>query len=568
MSEMIIKNGCVVDPLNNIDCEVKDICVKDGKIVESVGNGATVIDAKGKLVYPGGFDMHTHIAGSKLNAGRMMRPEDSRKNIVARTDITRPQTGYTVPNTYAIGYNYAKLGYTTAFEAAIPILKARHTHEEFEDIPIIDKSGLTLFGNNWEVMDCIREGDMDKLTAYVAWGLKASRGYGVKIVNPGGVEEWGFGKNVHGIDDIVSNFDVTPAQIITSLSEVNERLNLPHAIHLHPNNLGHPGNYETTLATWDLLKGKTSKRDRPVLHSTHVMFHSFGGSNWGNVESKIDVIADYVNKNNHLSVDMGQLIFGSATTMTGDGPVQYANARMFKAKWSNGDVELEGGSGVVPLFYVAKVSAHAIMWAMGQELALRVEDPWRIALTTDHPNGGPFVNYPEVMALLMSSKKREDALTNVHKLASERTTLPELDRELTFSEIAIMTRAGTARLMGLQETKGHLGVGADADIAIYNIDPANIDQSVEHETIKKAFQKAAYTIKGGVVVVKDGEITATPMGTTIWVNATESIPAEAEAAMQKDMDKKFRNYYSLSKANYMVQDEYLSHSLEIKAGGN
>ena len=45
--------------------------------------------------------------------------------------------------------------------------------------------------------------------------------------------------------------------------------------------------------------------------------------------------------------------------------------------------------------------------------------------------------------------------------------LDDLDREYTLDEIAIITRAGPARLLGLRD-KGHLGVGADADVTIYD----------------------------------------------------------------------------------------------------
>ena len=45
-------------------------------------------------------------------------------------------------------------------------------------------------GNNWFVMEFIKNKELDKLAAYVAWILKVTKGYGVKIVNPGGVENW------------------------------------------------------------------------------------------------------------------------------------------------------------------------------------------------------------------------------------------------------------------------------------------------------------------------------------------------------------------------------------------
>ena len=493
-----------------------------------------------------------------------MRPEDTRSGISPRTKITRPCTGYTVPNVYAMGYRYAQMGYTTVFEAAQAIMKARHTHEELEEIPIIDKGALTLFGSNWPTMDFVREKNMDKLAAYVAWGLLASRGFGVKCVNPGGGEMWGFGKNVTGIDDVVPVFDVTPKEIIVSLMKVNEMLGLPHSVHLHCNNLGNPGNYKTTLASMELANQVKASKDRQVMHVTHLLFNSWGGTNWGDFESKADEVANYLNNHDNVTGDMGQMIFGSATTMTADGPKQYANAKLLHAKWSNGDVELEDASGVVPIYYVKQISVHAIMWAIGLELALLTKDPYKMLLTTDHPNGGPFVNYSEVIALLMSNKKRQEEIKTVHEAVHAKNKLPGLDRELDFSEIAIMTRAGTAKVLGLLDTKGHLGVGADADISIYDIKPDQIDPSVEHAKIKSAFSNAAYTIKGGQVVVKDGQITATPLGRTYWVDA--KVPEEHHTEMMKDIVKKFKNYYSIQLANYMVQDEYVTHPQVIKTG--
>ena len=46
------------------------------------------------------------------------------------------------------------------------------------------------------------------------------------------------------------------------------------------------------------------------------------------------------------------------------------------------------------------------------------------------------------------------------------TTLPSIAREYTWTEIATMTRAAPARLLGLKD-RGHLGPGAIADIAVY-----------------------------------------------------------------------------------------------------
>ncbi len=561
--ELLIKNGAVFDPANNIKGDKTDISIKDGKIVDKVSSKAAVLDAGGRLVLAGGVDAHSHIAGAKVNVGRMMRPEDMWAGIKPRTKITRPCTGYTVPNVYAMGYRYAQMGYTTVFEAAQAIMKARHTHEELEEIPIIDKGALTLFGSNWPTMDYVREKDMENLAAYVAWGLLASRGFGVKVVNPGGGEMWGFGKNVTGLNDVIPNFDVTPKDIIVSLMKVNEMLGLPHSVHLHCNNLGKPGNYRTTLESMELAKQVKPSKDRQVLHVTHIAFNAWGGTNWGDMISKADEVASFLNNNENVTTDMGQIIFGSATSMTADGPAQYALRKLLNARWGNGDVELEDASGVVPLTYYRQNLVHSIMWAVGLELALLTKNPYKVLLTTDHPNGGPFVNYSEVIALLMSSRKRQEEIKTLPPALNERTKLPGIERELDFKDIAVMTRAGPAKVLGLLDTKGHIGVGADADIAVYDIKPDQIDPSVEHAKIKRAFQSAAYTLKDGEVVVKNGQITATPMGRTFWVDA--AVPRGQNEIMMKDIRMKFKNYYSINLANYMVQDAYVTHPRVVKA---
>jgi len=62
--KLLIKNGHVVDPVNNIN-EVQDVLVKDAKI-SKVAKGINekanrTIDAQGKIIMPGIVDMHVHL---------------------------------------------------------------------------------------------------------------------------------------------------------------------------------------------------------------------------------------------------------------------------------------------------------------------------------------------------------------------------------------------------------------------------------------------------------------------------------------------------------------------------
>ena len=541
MGWLKIANGTVYDPANGIDGAVMDLWVKDGKMSASPTEPDIrpdkTIDATGLVVMPGGVDMHCHIAGPKVNVARKMRPEDKRKApVVRRSEFTRSGTTGSVPSTFATGYLYAGMGYTTAFDAAIPPLGARHAHEEFHDTPVIDKGMFVLMGNNHYAMKSIAEKDPAKLQAFAGWLLGAAKAYGIKLVNPGGVEVWKEGgSNIHGLDDEVPAFHVTPRQIIQSLAQAAMDLRLPHPVHIHCNNLGLPGNWKTTLATMQALEGRRA-------HMTHIQFHSYGGDadDQGTFCSHVPKLADYVNANPNITVDVGQVLFGETTSMTGDGPLGYYLHKVTGRKWFNGDTEMEAGCGIVPITYKDKSFVHSIQWAIGLEWYLLINDPWRIAMSTDHPNGGSFLAYPEIVQLLMDRTYREEVLKRVPPKVLQHCRLNDMDREYTLNEIAIITRASPARMLGLKH-KGHLGPGADADIAIYT---PNKDR-------KAMFEMPRFVIKSGTIVVEQGEVRAEVEGVALHVNPKydpERLP---------DIKKWFEDNYTIQFANYPVDPHHL-----------
>jgi formylmethanofuran dehydrogenase subunit A len=551
MALLKIAGGTVYDPANGIDGTVKDIWIQDGKVVappvaDAPGSPGVLpdrtIDATGLVVMAGGVDMHAHIAGPKVNVARKMRPEDKRKAPpVRRTPLTRSGTTGSVPSTFATGYLYAGLGYTTAFDAAIPPLGARHSHEEFHDTPIIDKGFFVLMGNNHYALQQIAANDPAKLRAFAAWLLSSAKAYAIKLVNPGGVEVWKEGKgNVSGLDDTVPAFHVTPRQIITSLAQTAMDLKLPHPVHIHCNNLGLPGNWTTTLDTMKALEGRRA-------HLTHIQFHSYGGGpdDQGTFCSHVPQLAEYVNAHPNLTVDVGQVLFGETTSMTGDGPLGYYLYKVTGRKWFNADTEMEAGCGIVPITYKDKSFVHALQWAIGLEWYLLVKDPWRVAMSTDHPNGGSFLAYPEIVQLLMDRNYRQEMLKRVNKRVLGRSVLKDLDREYTLNEIAIITRAGPARMLGLKN-KGHLGPGADGDVTIYTPGPDK----------KAMFELPRYVIKSGELIVEKGEIRQDTYGKTLHVS-----PSYDEGVLP-DIQKWFEAHYTIQFANYPVDESYLTHGGE------
>jgi formylmethanofuran dehydrogenase subunit A len=533
-----IVNGRVHDPANGIDGEVREICIQGGKVVGSVADDAPRLDVRGMVVLPGGVDIHCHIAGSKVNLARKLQPEDHRLDPHPSTPFTRSGSGGTVPSTFATGYRYTALGYTTAMEAAVPPLGARHVLEELHDTPVIDKGFYVLLANNVLLGRLLQEGRHEEFRNAVSWWINASKAYAVKLVNPGADELWKGHRNtnVTSIDQSGDALELTPRQIIRSFVEVVEQLKLPHPVHIHCNNLGHSGNYSTTLETM-----RTAGTSR--MHMAHIQFHSYGGEPGKNPTSKGPEIAEFINSHPNITADVGQVMFGKATAMTADAPLGYLLRKISHNKWINADTECESGCGIVPFTYQEKVYMHALQWAIGLELFLLSKDPWRMMLSTDHPNGGSFLKYPRLIRLLMDRNFRNEQIRRVNQRAISKTVLLDnLDREYTLQEITIITRAAPARALGLKD-KGHLGIGADADVTIYE----------EHADKERMFNAPRYVIKDGKIIIEDYEFRADQEGRVLHV-----APAY-DPAIEQTLRPFFDDYYTIEFDNYAVADRYLHH---------
>jgi formylmethanofuran dehydrogenase subunit A len=512
-----ISGGRVYDPANGVAGEVRDVCLDGGSVVADVPDGAPRMDARGMVVMPGGVDIHAHIAGPKVNLARKLLPEEG---------------GALVPSTSDTGHRYAMLGYTTVIEAAAPPLAARHVLAELRDTPMIDAAFLILLGNNLMLFDLIRR-EPARLRDGIAWWLEATGGYGVKLVNPCGVELWKQDNgDVGSLDDEV--LGVTPRAVIETIAGAVADLGLPHPVHVHCNNLGVAGNADTTLDTLRTLEGRRA-------HLAHLQFHAYGGRAGGRPRSRAPELAEFLGAHPELSADVGQVMFGDATTMTADAPVSAMLRDITGGKWVNADTEVETGCGIVPFAYKERNYVHALQWGIGLELFLLSRDPWRLVLSTDHPNGGSFLSYPRLIRLLMDREFRNEEIRRVNKRAMKRTVLlDDLDREYTLEEIAIITRAGPARQLGLRD-KGHLGVGADADITIYD----------DRDDREEMFAAPRYVIKDGHPVVEDGELRETGAGRLLRVGAAY------DPSIEPTLEELFKERYSVQFASYPVREPWL-----------
>lgn len=493
-----IVGGEVVDPVNGLSGK-RDVWIKDGVIVEKPASGRVdkTYDVSGCVVMAGAIDIHSHIGGGNVNTARLLLPEQHAAHLKRPLHTPLSNAGWSTFNT---GVLYAKMGFTTVVEPAMSPSNALHTHMELADIPIIDKATLAILGNDDFLLSMIRDNaSTAMIDDYVAWTVSTSRALGVKVINAGASAAFKENIRSFSFDDVVPSYGVSSRKIVETLQGSVGRLGVPHPLHVHANNLGIAGNATTAAETIRAADG------RP-LHLAHLQFYGYGTEGKRGFSSEAARLAELVNSNTDVTIDVGQVMFGQTVTISSDVIRQYSGMRTASPKKSilyDGD---GNGGGIVPYRYRPDYYG-SLQWAVGLELFLLINDPWRVFFTTDHPNGAPFTAYPELFELLMKRDAREAKMAELDQSALELTTLASIAREYTLEEVAVMTRGAPAKLLGLDD-RGHLGPGAIADIAVYR----------KGQDVRKMFGDAALVFKNGDLVVQDGVVTHYRWGKALRLN--------------------------------------------------
>ncbi|TPJ60336.1 formylmethanofuran dehydrogenase subunit A [Mesorhizobium sp. B2-6-1] len=515
-----IANGDIVDPVNS-RLGKGDLWIKDGKIVAAPAEGVAdrTIEAAGCIVMAGAIDIHSHIGGGNVNTARLLLPEQHAAHQARPATTPLSNAGW---STFQTGCLYAKMGFTTVVEPAMSPGSALHTHLELADIPIIDKATLAILGNDDFLLSMIRDAATPQMIEdYVAWTVASTRALGVKVINAGAAAAFKENARTFALDDVVPSYGVSSRNIVKTLQAAVDNLGLPHPLHVHCNNLGIPGSADTAAAT-------VAAADGLPMHLAHLQFYGYGTEGKRRFSSAAARLAELVNTTPEVTIDIGQVMFGQTVTVSSDVMRQFSargSAHPKKSVIHDGD---GNGGGIVPYSY-GKDFYGTMQWAIGLELFLLIDDPWRVFFTTDHPNGAPFTAYPALFELLMRREARTEMAAGLSRSALAHSTLSAIDREYTFEEIAIMTRAAPARLLGLTD-RGHLGAGAIADIAVYR----------RNESIAKMLGQAAYVFKDGDLVVQDGEIIHYRWGKALRLNPP------VDKAMVRRLEDYHQQRYGLS----------------------
>jgi formylmethanofuran dehydrogenase subunit A len=534
MEKIIIKNGLVFDPLNQISGEINDILIEDGKIVEKFisQNEIKEIDASGKTVIPGALDIHSHIASQQVNWVRLLGTKN--KAILERWNLL------TLEN---IAEAYVSNGYTFLLEANVYPTLSRQTIFNFKNLPVVDKGMLLNVSNLWALEDEFQRAKIQELSFFLSDLLKTCKGFGIKVYNPFEAEMWNFNSVRENIEQGGKLYNFSALDVYRALTEASEVLRLPHSIHAHIEGYEYETGKNNLKTILEKINFTEIKSEGDGNHMRNQVFH-LAHANTYNIDGDNSDLINQLNKNTNLDLDFAMIGFDQINPLISsdrrliNNYIQQKNTKLIRSA-----IESEGDSFVGFRKFDKTDIKHCFFWANAIDLALNVENKWQIQLSFNFPNYSHVYDLPQIATWLLSSDARRTFMEDMNPEFLKQTFLNGNDKVLDFNEFIIITRASPAKSLGLGKIKGSFTPGADGDLNILDIDINQIDPSKDFKLIEKALHNIEYVLKGGQIVKKQDNINLEHSGKIFWTEG--KVDKEQREKFMKKKKEFYQKYYSI-----------------------
>ncbi len=366
-------------------------------------------------------------------------------------NLTRFTLGF--PTVNEIGYAYARMGYTYVNEPLMTLNTANYVHHELSSIPVVDTSAFLVL-SLYDVDKEIREGNKDAVKDLILFLLDLTKSIGVKIYDVRvKYAKRGFFYRDVGEKKCLNFFYEMIESGGGKLPQIQLRT-YPELLDENPD-----------ILSGFCLAHIASGMDNEERYETAMRILKKGGavdlgifctSPREDIDMRIGYDVPVGGENNFNSVDIGL-----------EQPLIFSKVKGRKI-------------ADIRAYYSQKFALEALEYL----------NSCLISFSTDSPNGCLFSSYPKIFAGLLNSANRKELMNNEF--------FPDI--EYSLYELAAITRTNPAKQLCLRN-KGHLGKGADADIAIYDI-----GGDTRAEEFEKRLSSCEYLLKGGEVVIYKGEL--------------------------------------------------------------
>lgn len=536
MAKLLVKNGMVYDPINQIDGEVKDILIENGKVVSKFTNNTDLqeIDASGKSVVPAAIDMHSHIASQQLNWARMLGSRDN--------EFTSYWKGLTLEH---IAKSYLTNGFTFVLEANVYPSLSKHTLFDLIHIPVLDTAFLLNVSNFWPLELEFQRGIIEDGSAFLSYLLKETKALGIKVYNPFESENWNWKALRESLKETGRLYNFTPMDVYENLLKFVEDLELPHALHAHiegyESNIG-KNNLNELLQKLNGL-GLTPKGPRnEIFHLAHASSYNVDGDN--------TELINFYNDHQNYDLDLGFIGFNTINPLvTSDRRlINNLNNQNNSYEVVRFATEFEGDFFATLRKFDKQNYNHCNMWANAYEIAFKVKNKWQIQFSINYPNYADVFDIPVIASLLLSNKAREDYMKDMNKDFLKNHSFVSNDHILSFQDLITITRASPARSLGISDIKGNLSEDNDGDLNIIDLNPQEIDPEKDYEKIRDALSHIEYVIKEGNIIKNADLFDTMQSGHIFW--ASGKVKKEDTKLLFKRKEEFFQKYNSVFLKSY------------------
>lgn len=535
MSKIIVKNGIVYDPLNNIDGQVTDILIEEGKIVEKFSNQNDIIeiDAQRKTVIPSAIDIHAHFASQQVNWARLL----GAKNPTFQENWKGLTLEY-------VAQQYISNGYTFILEASVFPSIASHTIFDLKQLPVLDSAFLLNLSNFWPLELEYQKVMVDDASNFITDLLVKTKAFGIKVYNPFEREEWNLNKNRDDLEVKGRLYNFSPIDVYENITRYVEKLQLPHSVHAHvegyeniqaKNNLQLVLDKIKNLGLKPLSESSPQKRSQ-VFHLAHASSYNLDGNN--------SELINFYNSNPEFDLDLGFIGFDPIN------PLISSDRRLITSliqenspfKIVRSSIELEGDSFSSLRTFDKSNLNHCRLWSNALDIALKIKSKWQIQFSVNFPNYSNISNVPQIASWLLSNKAREKFMETLNSDFLKDNPISSNNDSLSFYDYVIITRASPAKSLGIGQLKGNLGVGADGDLNIIDLNLKDENVENDYERINEVFSNIKYVIKNGSIIKKDDVLDLKSKGKIFCTE--ETTKKDKDDFFLKKKKEFYEKYYS------------------------
>ena len=541
MTKLLVKNGFVFDPFNSIEGEKKDILIQDGKVVDKFVSSSDIkeIDAKRKTVIPAALEIHAHVASQQLNWVRLLGSNNQ--------EFQNLWNGLTL-NT--IAKDYISNGYTFILEANVFPSLTKQTIFDLKRLPVLDKAFLLNTSNLWALELEFQKELVEEGAVLLSNLLEKVKGFGLKAYNPFEAEYWNWKVVRKNLTEKGRLFNFAPMDVYGKLSRFVEHLGLPHSIHAHIEGYESQYSKENLTATLNKVKSlglkPNTKNDLGIKRSQ--IFHLAHASSY-NIDGDNSELIKFYNENQDFDMDLGFIGFNTINPLiTSDRHlINKLNNSPNPYKLIRSSVESEGDSFATLRKFSKKTKEDCLMWANAIDLALNIT-PWQLQFSINYPNYANITDLPEIASWLISNNAREQFMADMEAGFLKDNSLISNSKLLSFNDFIILTRSSPAKSLGIGSIKGNLGLGADGDLNILDLNLNDTDISRDYEKFKSALSNIEYVIKAGEVIKDHDIIDLNSSGKIFWASGkpekedTKSILAKKADFYQKYYSNFYNSY--------------------------